>query len=399
MKTTRQKLKSPRDAPLISSSDGESFNPMSLKTNSNVNSPIENSKQLSYSGSGYNSSEKKRGNVPEHKVFVLDTNEKPLTPTTNARARKLMKGKQAKPTWNKFSQFGIQMLVKTRKETPKTILGVDFGTKFEGYAVRIGKENNLSVMWKLPDKKKLIRKLEERRILRRTRRQRNCRRRECRFNNRNKKEFIAPSQLMIIQSRIRVMREFFNCYPFDTVALEDVRFNHRDKRWGKNFSTIEVGKKFLYDWIEQKAELLLFEGRETQMWGELFGYRKTSDKSVETFNSHCSDALAIAGSIQNTERISVGKFICVDDTYRPVRRKLHDTQPTTRGVREKYSTGNYKGIRKGTMCNFGQICGGIKDKTLRVYDLNNKRLSKNYSKIGWLSHHFKIKEVRNSPQA
>ncbi len=45
----------------------------------------------------------------------------------------------------------------------------------------------MNVMWKLPDKKKL----EERRTLRRARRFRNCRRRECRFDNREKKGFIA----------------------------------------------------------------------------------------------------------------------------------------------------------------------------------------------------------------
>jgi len=121
------------------------------------------------------------------RVFVLDKDGKPLTPCRMSKARKLLEGKQAEPVWNKFGEFGIQMLVTTRKETPKTVLGCDFGTKFEEYSVISGKENTMNVMWKLPDKKKL----EERRTLRRARRFRNCRRRECRFDNREKKGFIA----------------------------------------------------------------------------------------------------------------------------------------------------------------------------------------------------------------
>jgi hypothetical protein len=54
-----------------------------------------------------------------HSVFVLDTNGKPLSPTTPAKAKKLLKGKVAKPVWNKFGRFGVQMRVRTRKETPK----------------------------------------------------------------------------------------------------------------------------------------------------------------------------------------------------------------------------------------------------------------------------------------
>jgi hypothetical protein len=73
---------------------------------------------------------------------------------------------------------------------------------------------------------------------------------------------------------------------------------------------------------------------------------------------------------------------------------LHDSQPAKGGVRDKYSSGNVRGVRKGSMCNFGQVCGGIKEKTIRTYDWDNKRLSKSFSKIDWLSHNFKTNEVR-----
>ena len=397
MKTTRTELQERQDAPQVLTASEELLNSTRKNSVSNVNSPDTASKLLSHLGSGYNN--RKVGRIsPKHNVFVLGVDGKPLTPTTNAKARKLMEGKQAKPVWNKFSQFGIQMLVETGKETPKTALGVDFGTKFEGYAVVVSKENNLSVMWKLPDKKKIVKKLTERKILRRARRQRNCRRREARFDNREKKNFIAPSQLVMVQSRMKSLQEFFKCYPIDTIALEDVKFNHSKKRYGKNFSTIEIGKKKITDWIKQRAYLQLFTGMDTQACRERYGYTKSSSKSAEVFNSHCSDALAISVDISALEHIQEGKLIIVDDTYRYVRRQLHDTQFAKGGIRKKYSAGNFRGIRKGTMCNFGQVCGGIKEKIIRTYNWDNKRLSKNYNTINWLSHHFKTKEASvNSP--
>lgn len=328
-----------------------------------------------------------------HSVFVLDTESKPLTPTTPSKARKLMRGKQAEPCWNKFGQFGIRMLVQTRKETPKCVLGVDFGTKFEGYAVVVGKENNLAVMWKLPDKEKIVSKLEERKSLRKARIYRNCRRRECRYDNRERKGFIAPSQMVIIQSRMKCLTEFFKCYPIEVVALEDVKFNHGDKRLGKNFSTIEDGKKRIYNFIREKRNLELFTGKNTGEFRKKFNYKKSKNKSSETFNSHCSDALALAVSTYIKEHIETNNFIIVDDNYRFYRRKLHYTQFEKIGIRKKFAIGNYKGIRKGTICNFGQVCGGVKDKTIRCYGFDNKRIAKPLNKIMWLSHRFKVKGV------
>jgi len=388
--TTRTKLQERQITPQDLPSSEELFNSTSLETPLNKR---ENSKLCFHSGSGYNNQEVGRLSA-KHSVFVLSKSGKPLTPTTNSKARKLMRDYQAKPIWNKFGCFGIQMLVDTRKETPKTALGIDFGTKFEGYAIVSGKENNLSVMWKLPDKKKIVKKLEERRQLRRARRWRNCRRRECRSDNRSKEGFIAPSQKVMVQSRMKALIEFFRCYPIDAVALEDVKFNHRDKLWGKNFSTIEIGKAQINRWIRQRAGLMMFTGNDTNDCRAKYGYKKSSDKGAEVFNSHCSDALAIAIDLYAQKHIEQGKFIIADDTYRPVRRRLHDTQPRKGGIREKYSSGNFKGIRKGTMCNYGQICGGIKETQIRTYDWDNKRLSKNLKKVSWLSHNFKTNEVK-----
>jgi len=391
--TTNRMLQARQDTPRVLTTAEELLNSMSLQTNSNVNSPVDDSKRPVLLGSGYNSGN--RGSIsPKHDVFVLSRKGEPLTPTTPRKARKLMQGKQAVPIWNKFSQFGIQMLVETGREHPKTCLGVDNGTKFEGYAIITGKENNLAVMWKLPDKKKIMRKLEERRQLRRARRLRNCRRRECRFNNRARKGFIAPSQKVIILSRLKAIKEFFKCYPIDVVAIEDVKFNHSKKHYGKNFSTIEIGKIYLYNLIMQKSGLQMFTGIDTGNCRDKYGYKKSSDKSAEVFNAHCSDALAIATDVFVKENIEQGKFIVVDDTYRPIKRKLHDSQFSKGNIRYPFLTKSLKKVRKGTICEYGLISGEKKHSysiyPFKVKKGKEKRIRIVIRKIGWLSHNFKI---------
>ena len=390
-KTTRRELnKTPADAPLICCSVRENIDSMDLKNKRNT---LDTPMFSFHLGSGKNS--QKRGSISA-KVFVLGLDGKPLTPCKYSKARKLLKGKQAKPVWNKFGQFGIKMLIQTKQKTPEIVLGIDNGTKFEGYSIVSEKENNTNVMWLLPNKKKLVRKLTERRILRRVRRQRNCRRREARFNNRSTKGFIAPSQLLMVNSRLKCIKELFRCYPISKVAFEDVKFNHRDKRWGKNFSTIEIGKTKIKDFIISKVgrgNLISFEGTETFNIRKQRGLKKSSNKSAEAFNSHCVDSFAIASELVKF-KIPNKEIITIDDSYRPVRRKLHDTQFSKGGIRQKYSNGNFKKIRKGTMCEFGQIVGGTKD-TVYIKNFENKRIGKSLNKINWFSKSFKIKQLNS----
>jgi len=392
--TTRTELQERQSASLVLPSSAESLNAMISDETNKVDAK---SKFYSHLRSEYNSED---GASMSGRVFVLDVNGKPLTPCKMSKARKLLEGKQAIPVWNKFSQFGIRMLVATRKETPKTVLGCDFGTKFEGHSVISGRENLLNVMWKLPDKKKLVKKLEERKALRRARRFRNCRRRGCRSDNRSKNGFIAPSQLQVIQSRMKCISELFNCYPFDAVVIEDVCFNHRDKKLGKNFSTIEIGKKMLYDFLRSKVgvgNLIQFGGYDTQGFREHLGLKKSSDKSEKKFSSHCVDSFVIANELSSATPNQ--DLVYVDDNYRFVRRRLHDTQPAKGGIRAKFSSGNFKSIRKGTMCEFGQIVGGTKEQVwycdFGLQDNGRKiyQKGKMLNKITWLSHHYKSEVI------
>ena len=374
-----QELKELQDTPQVLNISGESLNPMS-----------ESSKLLHHGGCGCY----RKGSMSAHPVFVLSKDGTPLTPTKPAKARKLMEGKVAKPVWNKFGQFGIQMTVNTRKEMPDTALGIDNGTKFEGYSVVCGNENNFNAMWKLPDKKKIVKKLTERRQLRRARRFRNCRRRACRFDNRKKDGFIAPSQLVMVNSRLKAIRELFRTYPINMVGIEDVRFNHAKFKKGKNFSTVEIGKARIYEFLVNYAKLFKFAGHQTQKLRKMYGYRKTCvDKSAEKFSTHCCDSLTMATALTIKRPTEYGKFIIVDDSYRPVRRRLHNTQFSKGHIRYPYSQGNFNGVRKKTISSHGLIGGGT-GNGFRVYDWKGTRTFKTNSKITWLSKKFFIMEER-----
>lgn len=390
--TTMIGLQERQDAPQVLNNSAESLNAMSLDT-SIINR--ENSKSDCLLGCGYNT--RKSGSLSA-RYFVLDVDGKPLTPSKASKVRKLLKSHQAVPVWNKFGEMGIRMLVDTRREIPNTVLGVDFGTKFEGYSIIVDNSNNLNVMWLLPDKSQLVRKMEERRDLRRARRFRNCRRRECRSDNRERIGFIAPSQKMIINSRLKALNEFFKYYPIIKVALEDVRFNHYKNSWGKDFTTIEVGKntikKFIIDKIGRE-NYILFEGHETQDIRKGLGLKKSSAKDKQSFDSHCVDSFSIASEISNCKKPNYS-ILVVDDSYRSIRRRLHYNQPRTGGIRSDYSRGNFNSVRKGVICEWGLIAGGnIRDKSYLLYKINKpilirNRIQKVIRKVSWLSHHFKI---------
>ena len=59
-------------------------------------------------------------------------------------------------------------------------------------------------------------------------------------------------------------------------GIEDVCFNHAAKRWGANFSTVEIGKaKIRAFFAEQKINVTEYKGHETRELRQGFGYHKT----------------------------------------------------------------------------------------------------------------------------
>jgi RRXRR protein len=323
-----------------------------------------------------------------HSVFVLAADGTPLTPTTPQRARVLLRAGQASPVWSALNTFGIRLRSSTRSATPRCAVGVDHGSVAEGYAVVCGAENVLAVKLDLPDKRQIVRKMTKRRQLRQARRFR-LRRRPCRCQNRKRRpDWLAPSQGVVVASRLKILRALTAMYPVTLAGIEDVRFDHLRHRWGATFSTVEVGKARIGLFLEGKGiNISLYRGYETKVLREEYGYRKASDKRADRFEAHCSDALALACAVAVGARVSPGPWLVVDDTYRPVRRQLHDMQPDKGGVRAPYSRGTVQGYRKGVRIGtpagkVGRLCGFCKRGFL-YYDAAGKRQST--TRLAWVS--------------
>jgi len=185
-----------------------------------------------------NSEGRSTRHVPRPKsvrVPVVSKSGKPLMPCQSSKARKLLKRGLAKKAWSKLGVFYIQLTFDPQSEhikNQRVCLGLDVGSKFEGVALVSRKTVLLTGMIELP--KGIFRKLRQRRRQRRFRRYRKTRRRPCRFNNRKRKEgWIAPSQKAKVDFRLRIVEELGRLFPITDYAVEDVKFNHYTKRWGK----------------------------------------------------------------------------------------------------------------------------------------------------------------------
>jgi hypothetical protein len=281
-------------------------------------------------------------------------------------------------------------------------LGVDHGTKFEGYSVVVDHENNLNIKLDLPDKKTILQKVTQRRVLRRARRFRQCRRRPCRADNRSRPGFLAPSQAVLVASRLKILRELCRIYPVSVAGVDDAGFNHAHHRWGANFSTVEIGKARIRGFFAAGGiSVREFKGFETQELRAGLGYRKIKDKSADRFEAHCSDSLALACAVGAGRRLEPGPFLVVDDTYRAVRRRLHDTQPGRGGIRAAYSRGIVGGLRKGVLIGTqrgrGRLCG-MTNGSFRYHGADGRR--RTARAVDWISASFMIrKRSGDSPVA
>jgi hypothetical protein len=218
-------------------------------------------------------------------------------------------------------------------------------------------------------------KLTHRRRLRRSRRSRKCRRRPARFDNRRRPEgWIAPSQKAKVDFRLKIVEELCKLYPVTDFVVEDVQFNHFKYRWGKHFSTVEIGKTRLYNHLRAWGTLQTYEGWQTEEARDLLGLKKCSAKSRRCVESHAVDALALCYRWLATRDLSVPEFwVFKRPSLR--RRSLHLQTPQKGGVRRVHGGSVAVGIPKNTVCLWrGQVyrTGGSMNGRLSLHDLSLK---------------------------
>lgn len=301
-------------------------------------------------------------------------------PTKASRARRWINKDEAIPKWDILGIFYVQLKVNTENKRQEVVLGLDTGAKFDGVTIVSKKEVIQTGMLELP--KRIARRMNQRKSQRHFRRYRKCRRRVCRFDNRRRSAgWIAPSQNAKVDFRLKVIDELRSLYPITKAVVEDVRFNHYRKRWGRFFSTVEIGKMKLYDTLfEWFGEVKLVDGVDTAKLREEYRVKKSSNKRERSIHSHAIDALVISAEEMGLNVLRVYSFF-VWKRYQYPRRKLHRFQFEKGGKRRREGGSmSLERFRKGDIVlwkdRIARVGGYMNEGvSLHSFDVDNRRFT------------------------
>ena len=304
-----------------------------------------------------------------------------LMPLHAARARKLIKRGEATPYWNN----GIYCICLNKepsdRDTQEIAVGVDPGSKKEGFSVQSERHTYLNVQ--ADAHSKVGKKVEKRRELRRGRRSRKCPNRQQRTNRMANKERIPAGTRARWDWKLRILDWLRQMFPITHVCVEDIKARTiaHAKKWNTSFSPLEVGKQWFYTQIEKRWQLLTLQGWETKEIRERFGLKKSSKKLAETFEAHCVDAWCLAyhvvggdGVVDNTDIFFISPI--------PIRRReLHRQNPQKGGKRPRYGGTTWNGLVKNTLVRhlkYGLTrISGFGKQGIALYSLAGQRLCQN----------------------
>jgi len=156
-------------------------------------------------------------------VFVLDTNRKPLSPCHEAVARKLLK--QGKAAIFKRYPFTIILNKEVNEDIKQEYrLKIDYGSKHTGLAILQG--NNVIWLGQIDHRTDIKKKLDDRRMYRRSRRSRKTRYRKPRFLNRRKEEGWIPPSLESRVNNIKTwVKRLQKLVPITHISYENAKFD------------------------------------------------------------------------------------------------------------------------------------------------------------------------------
>src|SRR5947209_4157538 len=138
-------------------------------------------------------------------------------PCTPAKARHLFKSGKAKPKRNKLGLFYVQLCYEQEPNNQPIVVGIDPGSKFEGYSVVGTKDTVVNLMVEAPDHVKEA--ASTRRSMRRARRHRKWRR-ATRFENRlGGKKRIPPSTPSRWEAKARLVAQLQKILPLTDVVV------------------------------------------------------------------------------------------------------------------------------------------------------------------------------------
>ena len=315
-------------------------------------------------------------------VPVVDKNQNPLMPTTPQRVSQWIKSGKATPFWKK-GVFCVRLNVEPSDRYKQEIaVGVDPGSKKEGFTVKSESHTYLNVQADAHNK--VGKKVEKRRELRRGRRSRKSPNRKNRPNRLANRERIPAGTRARWDWKLRILDGLSKLYPITHVCVEDIKARtiEHAKKWNQSFSPLEVGKQWFYTEIRKRWQLLTLQGWETKELRDRLGLKKSSKKLSETFEAHCVDSWCLAYHTVG------GGFPVVDEKglmcISPIpiaRRELHRQNPQKGGKRPRYGGTTCKGLVKNTLVKHVKHgltrISGFGKSGVSLYSLEGKRLCQN----------------------
>jgi RRXRR protein len=290
-------------------------------------------------------------------VPVVDHNQQPLMPTTPARARRWIKSGQATPFW-KGGIFCIRLNREPpMREVQPIAVGIDPGSKKEGYSVRSVAHTYLNIQ---ADARAGVKdSVKQRRRMRRARRQRTTPCRQPRQNRKRADKKLPPSTRARGPWKLRLACFLCHLFPVSVFVVEDIKACTTGKRrWDRSFSPLEVGKPWFYSELGKLTRVQTKQGYETKALREQLGLKKSSKKMAQVWEAHCVDAWVLAYSaLPGHQTPDNTQLLCIT-ALAWHHRQLHRLEPE-------------KGGKRGTLVNhpkYGKAyIGGTMDGKLSLH--------------------------------
>ncbi|GET40373.1 RRXRR domain-containing protein [Microseira wollei] len=324
-------------------------------------------------------------------VPVVDSNNRPLMPTTSARAKRWIKSGKATPFFKK-GVFCVRLNIEPILGNYQPIaVGVDPGSKREGFTVKSKSNTYLNVQTHAVDWVKDH--VETRRNMRRARR---FRKTLCRQNRQNRlvnKQKLPPSTKARWQWKMRICEWLTSIFTVTVFVVEDIKAKtwKNRRKWHVMFSPLEVGKQWFYFELRRIANLEIRSGNDTYTERQALGLKKSKNKLSNKFDAHCVDSWVLANWYVGGHSVPDNTRVIEVVPLEFHRRQLHRLQHQVGQVRPRYGGTISAGFKRGSVVKHPKygFCyvGGWQEsptkknpdrKTISLHHINSgKRLTQN----------------------
>jgi RRXRR protein len=309
-------------------------------------------------------------------VPVVSSTGKPLMPTSNWRANELITAGKALRRFSK-GVFYIKLVHRANGDTQPVAVGIDPGSKKEGFTVKSPTATYLNVQTDAVTWVKDA--VETRRNLRHSRRNRNT---PCRQNRSNRAiGGISPSTKARFGWKVRIASWLSKLYPVSRFVVEDIKAHcFGGRRWNKSFSPLQVGKKYFYNELGKIAPVDTLQGYETFELRNQMGLVKSKQKMSSVFEAHCVDSWVLANYYVGGHTVPDNKEMLLITPMQFSRRQLHVQNPTKGDIRKQYGGTRSLGFKRGSWVKHPKygLCfvGGTSKGRISLHDLSTgKRLT------------------------